>query len=224
LLDVVITYLPRYLVRTELATDDVPSVGGAFLDGALLLADISGFTPLSERLSTLGREGAEQITGLVNRYFSAMLQVLFAYGGVLFKFGGDALLAFFPDQVGGSRSALQAAWAMQEAMTAFHQVKTSLGTFPLQMKIGLHTGPVFTARVGAAAEREFIVAGPTVNAVVRAERLASAGQILISPTVRNQVFQKKSGFLTAVEGPSDHYLVEHIHSRTSTLLSSHSLA
>jgi hypothetical protein len=136
LLDVVITYLPRQLVQAELALAGVPPVGGAFLDGALLFADISGFTAMSERLSSLGQEGAEQITALVNRYFGAMLDVLFAHGGDLFKFGGDALLAFFPDQVGGSASALQVAWAMQEAMAAFHQVETSLGTFPLQMKIG----------------------------------------------------------------------------------------
>jgi class 3 adenylate cyclase/predicted ATPase len=219
LLDAVTTYLPRHLVKTELALGDVPAVGGAFLDGALLLADISGFTALSERLSTLGREGAEQIIDLVNRYFGAMLEVLFAHGGDLFKFGGDALLAFFPDPISGSGNALQAAWAMQQAMTAFHQVKTSLGTFPLEMKIGLHAGAVFAARVGTIVEREFIVTGPTVNGVAKAERLADAGQILISPIVYQQV--EGSDGLTVVEGPCGHYLVERISPRSSTFLSSH---
>jgi len=213
LLDVVITYLPRQLVQAELALADVPPVGGAFLDGALLFADISGFTAMSERLSTLGQEGAEQITALVNRYFGAMLDVLFAHGGDLFKFGGDALLAFFPDQVGGSASALQAAWAMQEAMAAFHQVETSLGTFPLQMKIGLHAGPIFAARVGSADEREFIVTGPAVNATARAEEVASAGQILVSPTVYAQVQDRD--WVAAVEGPAGHYLVERVGTRPS---------
>ncbi|MEE8392646.1 MAG: adenylate/guanylate cyclase domain-containing protein, partial [Anaerolineae bacterium] len=223
LLDVVITYLPRHLVQTELATDDVPSIGGAFLDGALLFADISGFTAMSEQLSTLGKEGAEQITSLVNRYFSAMLQVLFAYGGDLFKFGGDALLAFFPTEIGGSRSALQAAWSMQKAMMGFRHVETSLGTFPLQMKIGLHAGSVFAARVGTAAEREFIVTGPVVNATAKAEELASAGQILISSSVRNQVFSENPGFLIAVKGPAGHYLVKHIYSHTPALSNAPSL-
>lgn len=219
LLDVVTTYLPRHLVQTELLPRDVPHVGGAFLDGALLFADISGFTPMSERLSILGRRGAEQITGLVNHYFGAMLEVLFAYHGDLFKFGGDALLAFFPNDVGGSVSALQAAWAMQEAMTAFRQVETSLGKFALQMKIGLHAGPVFAARVGTDDEREFIVTGPTVNATATAERLASAGQILISPAVHQQV--RDGDWLTTVEGPSGHYLVEHVHSHTLPLPHTH---
>ncbi|MDY7077850.1 MAG: tetratricopeptide repeat protein [Chloroflexota bacterium] len=220
LLDVVITYLPRHLVQTELAPGKVPPVGGAFLDGALLFADISGFTAMSERLSTLGRVGAEEITYLVNRYFSAMLEVLFAHGGDLFKFGGDALLAFFPDQPdstspleGGPRgvtNGLRAAWAMQEAMTAFHRVETSLGTFPLQMKIGMHAGPVFTVRVGTSEGREFMVTGPTVNATAKAEGLASAGQILISPTIYQQAQDEGCDWLTAVEGPVGHYLVEHV--------------
>jgi class 3 adenylate cyclase/tetratricopeptide (TPR) repeat protein/ABC-type cobalamin transport system ATPase subunit len=221
-LDVIITYLPRHLVQTELAPGDVPAVGGTFLDGALLFADISGFTAMAERLSSLGKDGAEQIINLVNRYFGAMLEVLFAYGGDLFKFGGDALLAFFPAEVGGSSSALQAAWAMQETMTTFHQIETSLGTFPLQMKIGLHTGAVFAARVGTIVEREFIVTGPTVNATAKAETLANAGQILISPAVYEQV--RDSGVLTAVEGPSNHYLVERIHSRAPTSSPSYPLA
>ena len=208
LLDVVVTYLPRHLVGTELTTGDVAPVGGAFLDGALLFADISGFTAMSERLSTLGVEGAEQVTALVNRYFSAMLEVLFAYGGDLFKFGGDALLAYFPDTIGGSASAIQAAWTMQQAMTAFHQVKTSLGTFPLQMKIGLHAGPIFAARVGSAAEREFIVTGPMVNATAKAEGLADTGQILITSTVYQQMQQ--DDWLTAREGPAGHYVVEQV--------------
>jgi len=201
LLNVVTTYLPRHLVQSELAPGRPSLTGGAFLDGALLFADISGFTAMSEKLATLGKEGAEQITALVNRYFDAMLQVLFAYGGDLFKFGGDALLAFFAQEAGGSLSALQAAWAMQQAMTAFHRVETSLGTFPLQMKIGLNAGEIFTARVGTAAEREFIVTGPAVNATARAESLAQAGQILISETVKNRVSA------TVVEGPTGHYIV-----------------
>ena len=164
LLDTVITYLPRHLVRAELASN-APLVGGAFLDGALLFADISGFTAMSEQLATLGKEGAEQITALVNHYFDAMLTVIFAHGGDLLKFGGDALLAIFPDsRDAGSASALQAAWAMQEAMAAFRQVRTSLGIFPLKMKIGIHAGEIFAARVGTTDERELVVTGPTVNA------------------------------------------------------------
>ncbi len=213
LLDVVVTYLPRHLVGALWPSDErePAPVGGECLDGTLLFADISGFTALSERLSTLGPEGAEQITDLVNRYFSAMLAVIFAHGGDLFKFGGDALLAFIPTAAGGGCvGALLAAWEMQQAMAAFHQVETSLGTFPLRMKIGMHTGSVFAARVGSADGREFIVTGPVVNDTARAESHAVAGQILITDAVLSQVEADRPGFLTVSPGPEGYHVVEHL--------------
>ena len=216
LLDVVITYLPYYLVQTELAQPDAPArsfppqAGGEFLYGALLFADISGFTAMSERLSTLGQAGAEQVTEIVNSYFGVMLQVLFAYGGDLFKFGGDALLAFFPDSesIPGSLNALCASWEMQRAMSAFHQVTTGLGAFPLQIKIGLNTGPVFAARLGTLTERQFVVTGSTVNATARAESLAAAGQIFASPAFYRQVANRADLDVRFSAGPGDHFVVE----------------
>ncbi len=206
LLDNVITYLPRYLVQAELTAPDV-GPGGEFLRGTLLFSDLSGFTALSERLGTLGKDGAEQIVALVNRYFGAMLDVLFACGGDLFKFGGDALLAFFPDgpETPGSVNALRAAWAMQQAMGAFREIETSLGTFPLQMKIGMHTGKFFAARVGTPKKREFVVTGPTVNATAMVESAAVAGQILVSDAVYAQV-QGQLGCIFSSEPPGYHRL------------------
>ena len=105
LLQVVSTYLPRHVVRTELQHLDRATnpIGGEFLRGALAFADISGFTALSEKLSTMGREGAEQITEIVNRYFRRMLGIIFEYGGDVFKFGGDALLVHFPVAISRAR-------------------------------------------------------------------------------------------------------------------------
>lgn len=217
LLDNVVTYLPRYLVQAELAAPDA-APGGEFLRGTLLFSDISGFTAMSERLSTLGKDGAEQIVALVNRYFSAMLHVLFTYGGDLFKFGGDALLAFFPDspERPGSVNALHAAWVMQQGMAAFRAVETSLGTFPLQMKIGLHAGSFFAARVGMPKKREFVVTGPTVNATAMAESAAVAGQILASSAVHAQVQAQLD--CTFSPGPPGYYLLDALTSSASPSL------
>jgi class 3 adenylate cyclase len=182
-------YLPRYLVRVELEQRTKPQqlAGGEFLSGALMFSDVSGFTAMSERLSVLGREGAEQISEIINRYFSRMMSIIFAHGGDVFKFGGDALLVFFPDgPAPGSLAALQAGWHMQQAMSEFAEVKTSLGTFPLRMKIGLSAGSILAARVGNSTTRQFIVTGKEVNATARAESLSVAGQILCTPHVYRQ--------------------------------------
>jgi class 3 adenylate cyclase/tetratricopeptide (TPR) repeat protein len=178
----------------------------------LIFADISGFTALSEKFSTLGREGAEQITDIINRTFRSLLDEVFAYGGDLWKFGGDALTAFFPDEPGGlpgSVNALRASCAMQRAMSAFREVKTSLGVFSLQMKVGVNAGSIFAARVGTATERQFMFTGSAVNAIAHAEGLATAGQVLASPAVYQQVSATRLPFRFS-PGAGDHFLVEQV--------------
>ncbi len=205
----VVPYLPRHLVRMELAQRKEPQqlAGGEFLQGTLMFSDVSGFTALSERLSVLGREGAEQITDIINRYFGQMMSIIFAHGGDVFKFGGDALLVFFPDgPAPGSLTALQAGWHMQQAMSEFTEVKTSLGTFPLRMKIGLNAGAILAARVGTHTARQFIVTGQEVNATARAESLSVAGQILCTPHVYQQVAAHLAPDQFA-PGPEGHYLL-----------------
>lgn len=206
----VTTYLPRQLVRTELGRLHLAPqpARGEFLHGALAFADISGFTALSERLGALGREGAEQITEVVNRYFKRMLGVVFAHGGDVFKFGGDALLVFYPDgAVPGIVTALTASWHMQQAMHEFEQVKTSVGSFPLRMKIGLNTGPVFTARLGTVDDRQFIVTGGAVNATARAESLSFAGEILLTPQAR-AALDHTAIQANFISGPEGHFLLQ----------------
>ena len=64
--------------------------------------DISGFTAMSERLSSLGKAGAEEVTEVMNATFAALLGVAYAQGGGLLKFGGDALLLLYEGR--GARS------------------------------------------------------------------------------------------------------------------------
>ena len=66
------------------------------LEGTLVFVDISGFTAMSERLATKGKLGAEEVTDVMNLVFARLLDVAYAWGGGLLKFGGDALLLFFP--------------------------------------------------------------------------------------------------------------------------------
>jgi class 3 adenylate cyclase len=65
------------------------------VEGTLAFVDISGFTAMSERLSSLGRAGAEEVTEVMNATFAALLAVAYAQGGGLLKFGGDALLLLY---------------------------------------------------------------------------------------------------------------------------------
>ncbi len=178
LVDTTTTYLPAHIVD-RILRDPVPGqLSGKFIDGSLMFADISGFTPMSERLSRIGREGAEEITGIVNRYFGAMLTILREYDGHLVKFGGDALLGLFLEPNSAKR-AVQSAVRMQEAMHEFAELHTSQGVFPLLMKIGLRKGRFFSAQLGNAENMEYMLFGPDVNATAVAEGAAAAEEVLI---------------------------------------------
>jgi class 3 adenylate cyclase/tetratricopeptide (TPR) repeat protein len=171
-------YLPADLV-TRLAAAPAPGQpAGQFVEGTLLFADISGFTAMSEKLSRSGREGAEEITAVVNRYLSVMVAILHANRGQVMKFGGDAMLGLFPEPESALR-ATDAALAMQAAMQEFAETKTSQGTFPLRMKVGLHRGRFFAAQLGSAAGMESALFGRDVNLTAAAESVAQAGQVIL---------------------------------------------
>jgi len=200
LLRTISTYLPRQVVAPLLADPQPGKVEGSFSYGTVMFADISGFTAMSEKLSQLGKEGAEEITAIVNRFFAALLEVTSRYGGDLLKFGGDALLVFFGREDHALRACL-AALQMQARMSRFSETSTSQGVFQLRMTIGLGTGPLFMAHLGSEEGMEFAVMGRAMAQMAQAEDQASAGEIFIDTetyhAIADQVITDKTqdGFL-----------------------------
>jgi class 3 adenylate cyclase len=192
------TYLPRYLVASINEDHQPGRVSGKFHYGAVLFADVSGFTAMSEKLSVLGKEGAEEVTGIVNDYFTAMLEINDLHGGDLLKFGGDALLIFFEGHLGPYK-ALATSRAMMDAMSRFKQVQTSQGAFPLKMKIGMACGSVFLASLGTPQSMDHAVMGSTLYKMAQSEDNATAGEIVVHDDVR-EVTSDVASFVPAAEG------------------------
>jgi class 3 adenylate cyclase/predicted ATPase len=188
LLQTIATYVPPHLVRETLSSpsphipDDITVTTG---DAAVLFADVSGFTPLTEALGQRGSEGPEELTRLLNRYFSWMIAFIETEGGEIVKFGGDALTVVFPvetEPLGMAvRRALQAAQTMQSAMDEFGVMESSVGLVSLRMKFGIGAGRLQGASVGGVANRwEYIIAGEALFQATRAERQAGQGEIVLS--------------------------------------------
>ncbi|MCP4542107.1 MAG: tetratricopeptide repeat protein [Chloroflexi bacterium] len=204
LLRTVSTYLPRQVVVPLLADPEPGKVEGGFTYGTVMFADISGFTAMSEKLSQLGTEGAEIVTGIINRLFTALLKVADHYGGDLLKFGGDALLVFFGDE-SHTLSACVAALRMQETMSQFSETITSQGTFRLQMSVGLGTGPLFMASLGSEESMEFAVMGQAMTQMAQAESRASAGEIFIDTETYHKLDEIITGQAITREMPEGFY-------------------
>jgi class 3 adenylate cyclase len=166
---------------------------GELAEGTFLFADISGFTALADRLSALP-DGTEKLTGLINDYFTTMLQVVAqscrevvgreseagdpVYD--LLKFGGDAMLLLFsgPDH---ARLAVHAAMRMQQRMADVVQGNRALGAASLGMHIGINSGRFLDAHVGTPRTMKKVEVGRALNLTARAEEIAASGQIVIGP-------------------------------------------
>ncbi len=189
--------LQRYVPR--LASEwnvEVPDRPWQEIESTLCFVDLSGFTALSERLARRGRIGAEELTEVLNRVFSSMLEIAYDRGGALLKFGGDALLLHFT----GSDHPVHAACAAVEMRVALReaaQIPTSVGRVALRMSVGIHTGTVHLFRVGSS-HRELVITGPAATRVELMESEADAGEILVSPETAHRL---PAAALGAPKGP-----------------------
>ena len=170
-------FMPEYVVQQLLENPDSFRLGGANQTITVLFADIRGFTAISER------ENPEDVVRLLNHYFTAMSEIIFANGGTLDKYIGDGLMALFgaptatPDD---ARNALNAAVAMQRELVL---LKSRLGEEDfsrIAIGIGLHTGVATIGYIGSERRSEYTAIGDTVNLASRLESNTIGGQILIS--------------------------------------------
>lgn len=170
-------FLPEYVVKQMLENPDSFKLGGVSQVITILFADIRGFTRISEHAPP------EKIVNLLNRYFSAMTDIIFAHGGTLDKYLGDGLMALFgaptttPDD---ASNALNAAVAMQRRMLGINRELREEGFPEIGVGMGLHTGEVIVGYIGSDRRSEYTAIGDTVNTSSRLESNALGGEILIS--------------------------------------------
>ncbi len=187
LLSTIAPYIPPTLLRAILADPQVPTQPSVErFPAAVLFADVSGFTPLTEALAQKGAEGPEELTRLLNRYFGRIIGLIEVQGGEVVKFSGDAVTVLFPagdEPLGHAvRRAQQSAQALQAAIDEFVNLKTSVGTVALRMKISLGAGELLAMQVGGVLDRwEYVVAGDPLRQVAQAESRAKRGEIILSP-------------------------------------------
>lgn len=178
--DTLASYVPATTARRHAAQPGpLRDPIGEELPAALLVADISGFTALAERLAQRGPAGAEDLSAMLNAAFGRMTATIAAHGGDTLKFAGDALLALWPaedDLAGATRQAAQCGMALQAALGE------GLGEHALAIRIGVGAGPVSLLHLGGVYGRwELLVAGAAIMRTSAAAQRAAPGQVLAAP-------------------------------------------
>ncbi len=151
---------------------------------ATLFADISGFTPLTERLAKAGPDGAERLANILNDYFGKLITLVNEYGGDIVKFAGDALLAIWPTTLHQKPLNDLIALATQCAIKAQTELQAykSDSDLRLALRIGIGVGEVLNVHLGGEHNRwEFFVTGNGIMQASEAEKMAPPGKVAISP-------------------------------------------
>jgi class 3 adenylate cyclase/tetratricopeptide (TPR) repeat protein len=154
---------------------------------ALLLADLSGFSTLSEGLARRGPRGAEDLKDLLNRFFGRLVDMVHGHGGQVLTFPGDAVLALWPADDGDvSLAARIAVGCALEAQAAMDQVAEP--DVRLQMRAGIGAGEVWVATLGGVEGRwELLVAGNALAEALHAISAVHPGEVAVSAALHERL-------------------------------------
>ncbi len=142
----------------------------------ILFADIRGFTRMAESMDP------QQLRDYLNRFLTAMTEVIHAYNGTVDKYIGDAVMAFWGAPVDDPRHAdhaVAAAIAMQQEVDRLNVEFAALGWPSLTVGIGINTGVVRVGDMGSRLRRAYTVIGDPVNLAARLEGLAKKFELPI---------------------------------------------
>lgn len=186
----IISYIPQDLLRRYIHSPDEVGVEGRILEGSFLMIDISGFTPLLERLAERGREGVEETSDILNTVFSGILDIIYDNGGSVVKFSGDAVICLFRGVRGDIRTAsrLQAVKSSLDIMDfigRYRVMDTLAGEISLNLSIGVNTGRFQEFILGSDERLERILTGVTLEDLVKAQKFAEEGQIVLTKNTIN---------------------------------------
>ena len=153
--------------------------------GAVLFADISGFTRFNSALfQELGPQlGAEVLTQHLNHIYGVLIAEVHRYGGSVISFGGDAITCWFDNDSG--RRASAAALDMQRVMAGIESLSTPSGTqYPFGIKVAVTSGSARRFLVGQpSVQRIEVLAGAILDRMAAAENQLEAGEVVVGAEV-----------------------------------------
>ena len=193
LTELLASYVPKLIQKRVIANPSpIESPVSEELQAAILFADISGFTLLTERMAEKGPTGVETLARILNEYFGQLINIIHEYGGDVVKFAGDAVIAVWPVIPDAAISdtvsrADQWQWTMRAAECAI-EVHRRLTNYKaedanLYLKLAVSMGRISTVHVGGVFNRwEFLITGTPLIELGIANNIARADDILITPS------------------------------------------
>jgi len=180
-------YVSKDVYAVLMANPGLARLGGQRREMTVLFSDIRGFTTVTER----GQP--DEIVGMLNEYFSSMVDLVFTHGGTLDKFVGDMVMALFGAPLDDPDHADHAVQTALEMITELGRLNARWkveGRFSgLDIGIGINTGPMIAGNIGSEAIMSYTVIGDAVNLGARLESLNKefGTRIIISDATRQRL-------------------------------------
>jgi len=158
---------PEYI--EQVADDpDKLKLGGETKELTVFFSDIRSFSSIAEKMS------AQDLVSLLNEYFTAMTDIIMAGGGVVDKYIGDAIMAFWGAPIENKDHAAQAVRSslkMVKKLAELNQVWRVKGFPEIKIGMGLNTSLMVVGNIGSERRFNYTVMGDGVNLASRLEGL-----------------------------------------------------
>ena len=159
-------YLSQDIMKNVVKNIDDIKLGGKKANVTVLFADIRGFTSMSEKMT------AEEVSVILNEYFSEIEPIITKYNGVINKFIGDAVMAIFGEPIQDLNHPQNAVKCADEMLKKVDQLQEKWlleGKPKIEIGIGINTGEAFVGNIGSETRLEYTVIGDMVNLASRIE-------------------------------------------------------
>ncbi len=179
-------YLSPEVVKEVIENPNLLKLGGERREITAYFSDVAGFTSISEKLTP------EEVVTLLNKYLTAMTDIILANGGTVDKYEGDAIVAFFGAPIPHKDHAARccnAAVDMQNALISLREEWIKEGYPLVTARMGINTGPAIIGNMGSQQRMDYTMMGDTVNTASRFEgaNKAYGTYTMISEFTCNQV-------------------------------------
>jgi adenylate cyclase len=165
------------IIADATATGDIKAARAKVV--TILFVDLVGFTTWSEKMPV------ENLAAMLTEFFTLASDAVFACGGTIDKFIGDAVMAFFGapiDQPDHADRAVAAALKIRAEIAVWNRERTARGEPPLEVRIAVNTGEAIVGDIGSARRVDYTVLGNAVNVAARLEEfVAQPGDVVIGP-------------------------------------------
>ena len=194
-------FIPQHFINNF---ENIKKTGYFITSGYVMFADLSGFTAMSEKLSKKGNEGSEEISRILNTIFEDLIGIIQTVGGSVYKFGGDALTIFFPDEI-KPQDILNCSILLVTAMDKYSEIKSIGGKVKVEIKVGTAYGKTIIGQLGNK-EKDYFLAGDTLDAACDCEHNAEKGQSIIHRSLIEKLALSKIS-ISAIKNKSGNYFL-----------------